>query len=117
VPTSDDFMTTSTYTMPPKKAASISSILAPIDPNKGNKALIREERNQKNKSISSPPREEELDEEISNLEAIHHQVEKRREKMLRLLELQRKIDKATEEMRNIKVHGNMNKFRDQDYDG
>jgi hypothetical protein len=33
-----------------------------------------------------------LDQEISNLEAIHQQVEKRREKMLRLSELQKKID-------------------------
>jgi hypothetical protein len=38
-------------------------------------------------SISSPTQEEELDEEISNLESIHQQVEKRREKMLRLSEL------------------------------
>jgi hypothetical protein len=42
-----------------------------------------------------------LDQEISNLEAIHQQVEKRKEKMLWLFELQKKIDDATEEMCNI----------------
>jgi hypothetical protein len=57
--------------MSPKKAVATSSILAPIDPNQGNEPLIREARNQKKKAISSPPREEEIDEEISNLEAIH----------------------------------------------
>jgi hypothetical protein len=62
-------MTTPTYIMPPKKAAATSSILALIDPNQRNKALIREARNQKKKAISLPPREEELDEEISNLKA------------------------------------------------
>jgi hypothetical protein len=35
-------MTTPTHKMPPKKAVASSSILAPIDPNQGNKALIRE---------------------------------------------------------------------------
>jgi hypothetical protein len=34
-----------------------------------------------------PSQEEELDEEINNLKAIHQQVEKHREKMLRLSEL------------------------------
>jgi hypothetical protein len=103
--------------MPQKKATAICSILAPIDPNQGNEALIREARNQKKKAISSTPRKEELDEEISNLEFIHQQVEKHKEKMLRLSELQRKIDEATEDMRNIEAHKNLNKFRDQDYDG
>jgi hypothetical protein len=37
--------------------------------------------------------------------------------MLRLLELQRKIDEATEDMGNIEAHENLNNFRDQDYDG
>jgi hypothetical protein len=37
--------------------------------------------------------------------------------MLRLLELQTKIDEATEEMRNMEAHENMNKYMDQDYDG
>jgi hypothetical protein len=110
-------MTTPTHTMPPKKAAATGSILTPIDLNQGNKALLKEARIQKKKAISSPPREEELDEEISDLKVIHQQVEKHREKMLRLSELQRKIDKETEEMCNIKAHENLNNFRDQDYDG
>jgi hypothetical protein len=42
-----------------------------------------------------------LDQEIGDLEAIHQQVERRREKMLRLTELQKKIDEAAEEMRHI----------------
>jgi hypothetical protein len=110
-------MTTSAYTMSPKKATTTGSIIAPIDPNQGNKALIREARNQKKKTTSPPTQEEELDEEISNLELIHQQVEKRKEKVLRLSELQRKIDEATEEMRNIEAHENMYNYRDQDHDG
>jgi hypothetical protein len=42
-----------------------------------------------------------LDQEIRDLEAIHQQVERRREKMLRLAELQKKIDGAVEEMCHI----------------
>jgi hypothetical protein len=42
-----------------------------------------------------------LDQEIRDLEAIHQQVEKRREKMLRLAKLLKKIDEAVEEMRHI----------------
>jgi uncharacterized protein YhaN len=42
-----------------------------------------------------------LDQEIRDLKAIHQQVERRREKMLRLAELQKKIDEAAEEMRHI----------------
>jgi hypothetical protein len=42
-----------------------------------------------------------LDQEIRDLEAIHHQVQRKREKMLWLAELQRKIDEAAEEMRHI----------------
>jgi hypothetical protein len=49
-------------------------------------------------SISPTPQEEELNQEIRDLEAIHQQVQKKREKMLRLADLQRKIDEATEEM-------------------
>jgi hypothetical protein len=42
-----------------------------------------------------------LDQEIIDLEAINQQVQRKREKMLRLAELQRKIDEAAEEMRHI----------------
>jgi hypothetical protein len=37
--------------------------------------------------------------------------------MICLSELQRKIDEATKEMRNIEAHENLNNFREQDYDG
>jgi predicted lactoylglutathione lyase len=37
--------------------------------------------------------------------------------MLRLSELQRKIDEATEEMHNIEAHKNMYNYRYQDHDG
>jgi hypothetical protein len=49
-------------------------------------------------ATSPTPQEEELDQEIRDLEAIHQQVQRKREKMLRLADLQRKIDEATEEM-------------------
>jgi hypothetical protein len=39
-----------------------------------------------------------LDQEIRDLEATHQQVQKKREKMLRLADLQRKIDAVAEEM-------------------
>jgi hypothetical protein len=42
-----------------------------------------------------------LDQEIKDLEAIHQQVQRKREKMFRLAELQREIDEVAEEMRHI----------------
>ena len=42
-----------------------------------------------------------MDQEIRYLEVIHLQVQRKREKMLRLDKLQRKIDEAAEEMRHI----------------
>jgi hypothetical protein len=62
---------------------------------------LREARSQKRKATSPTPQEEELDQEIKDLEAIHQQVQRKREKMLRLAELQRKINGAAEEMRHI----------------
>jgi hypothetical protein len=44
---------------------------------------------------------EELDQEIRDLEAIHHQVQRKRDKMFWLAELQRKIDEAAQEMCHI----------------
>ena len=38
-----------------------------------------------------------MDKEIRDLEAIHQQVQKKREKMLRLADLERKIDEVAEE--------------------
>jgi hypothetical protein len=42
-----------------------------------------------------------LDQEIRDLEAIHQQVQRKREKILRLADLQRKIDEVAEEMYHI----------------
>jgi hypothetical protein len=39
-----------------------------------------------------------LDQEIRDLEAIHQQVQRNKEKRLRLADLQKKIDEAAEEM-------------------
>ena len=74
--------------------------LAPLDTNQ-EELLLRETRSQKRKAISPTPQDEEVDQEIRDLEDIHQQVEIRREKMLRLAELQKKIDEAAEEMRHI----------------
>jgi hypothetical protein len=86
--------------MPPKKAIVPGAALAPLDINQEGLPL-RETQNQKRKAISPTPLEEELDQEIRDLEAIHQQVERRREKMFRLSELQKKIDEVAEEMRHI----------------
>jgi hypothetical protein len=83
--------------MPPKKTTASGAALQPLDTNQETVSL-REARSQKRKATSPTPQEEELDQEIRDLEAIHHQLQRKREKMLRLTELQRKIDEAAEEM-------------------
>jgi hypothetical protein len=83
--------------MLPKKTTVPGVVLAPLDNNQ-DEILLREAQSQKRKAASPTPQDEELDQEINNLEAIHQQVEKRREKMLWLSELQKKIDEAAEEM-------------------
>jgi hypothetical protein len=42
-----------------------------------------------------------LDQEIRNMEMLHQQLQKKKEKMARLADLQRQIDEATEEVRNL----------------
>jgi hypothetical protein len=42
-----------------------------------------------------------LDQEIRNMEMLHQQVQKKKEKMARLADLQRQIDEATEEVRHL----------------
>jgi hypothetical protein len=74
---------------------------ATLQPLDVNQETLREVRSQKRKATSPTPQEEELNQEIRDLEAIHQQVQKKREKMLRLVDLQRKIDEATEEMRHL----------------
>jgi hypothetical protein len=73
--------------MSPKKTAVIGSVLMTLDPNQGGEALLRKARNQKRKAISLEPQDKELDCEINNLDAIHQQMEKHKEKVLRLYEL------------------------------
>jgi hypothetical protein len=81
--------------MPTKKTAVPRATLQPLDVNQ---ETLRKARSQKRKAISPTPQEEELDQEIRDLEAIHQQVQKKREKLLWLTDLQRKIDEAAEEL-------------------
>jgi hypothetical protein len=55
----------------------------------------------KGKATSPTPQEEELDQEIRDLEVIHQQVQRKKEKVLCLSDLQKKIDDASEEMRHL----------------
>jgi hypothetical protein len=58
--------------MLPKKASSgLGATLQPLDVNQD---TLREARTQKRKATSPTPHEEELDQEIRDLEAIHQQV-------------------------------------------
>jgi hypothetical protein len=89
-----------TFVMPLKKAIAPGAALQPLDTNQETLSL-RESRSQKRKATSPTTQEEELDQEIRDMEAIHQQVQRKREKMLRLAKLQRKIDEAAEEMCHI----------------
>jgi hypothetical protein len=84
--------------MPSKKTAGLGAALQPLDVNQ---EMLHEARSQKRKAASPTPQEEDLDQEIRDLEAIHQQVQKKKEKMLCLADLQRKIDEAAEEMRHL----------------
>jgi hypothetical protein len=81
--------------MPPKKASGLGAALQPLDVNQD---TLHEARSQKRKATSPTPQEEELDQEIWDLKAIHQQVQRKKEKMLRLTDLQKKIDEAAKEM-------------------
>jgi septal ring factor EnvC (AmiA/AmiB activator) len=84
--------------MPSKKTSSgLGAALQPLDVNQD---TLREDRTQKRKATSPTPQEEELDQEIRDLEAIHQQVERKR-KMLHLSDLQKKIDEAAEEIHHL----------------
>jgi hypothetical protein len=83
--------------MPPKKITVPGAALQPLDTNQETLPL-REVRSQKRKATSPTLQEEELDQEISNLEIIHQQVQRKKEKMARLTDLQKKIDEATEKV-------------------
>jgi hypothetical protein len=84
-----------TFVVPPKKASALGAALQPLDVNQ---ETLHEARSQKRKATSPTPQEEELDQEIRDLKAIHQQVQRKKEKMLRLSDLQKKIDEAAEEM-------------------
>jgi hypothetical protein len=84
-----------TFVMLPKKSSALAAALQPLDVNQ---ETLREARRQKRKATSPTPQEEELDQEIRDLEAIHQQVQRKKEKMLRLADLQKKINEAAEEM-------------------
>jgi hypothetical protein len=86
--------------MPPKKATVPGAALQPLDTNQDALSL-REARSQKRKATSPTLHEEQLDQEIRDLEAIHQQVQRKKEKMLWLANLQKKIDEAAEEMRHL----------------
>jgi hypothetical protein len=81
--------------MPPKKTTVPGAALQPLDTNQ---ETLREARSQKRKATSPTHQKEELDQEIRDLEAIHQHVQRKREKMLRLTDLQKKIEEAAEEI-------------------
>jgi hypothetical protein len=87
-----------TFVMPPKKSSALGAALQPLDVNQ---ETLREARSQKRKATSPTPQEEELDQEIRDLEAIHQQVQRKKEKMLCLADLQKKINEDAEEMRHL----------------
>jgi hypothetical protein len=76
--------------MPPKKTTLPGAALQPLD---SNQETLREARSHKRKATSPTPQEEELDQEIRDLEAIHQQVQRKKEKMLRLADLQKRSTK------------------------
>jgi hypothetical protein len=86
--------------MSSKKITVPGASLQPLDTNQETFPL-QEARSQKRKATSPIPQEEELDQEIRDLEAIHQQVQRKKEKMLRLADLQRKLDEAAEGMRHL----------------
>jgi hypothetical protein len=63
--------------MPPKKATVLRTALQPLDTNQDALSL-REARNQKRKATSPTLQEEQNDQEIRDLEAIHQQVQRKR---------------------------------------
>jgi hypothetical protein len=89
-----------TFIMPPKKTTAPGAALQQLYTNQDTLPQ-REARSQKRKATSPTPQDEKLDQEIKDLEAIHQQVQRKREKMFWLADLQKKIDEAAEEMRHL----------------
>jgi hypothetical protein len=94
----DHLRQASTFVVPPKKTAAPGAALQPLDVNQ---EMLHKARSQKRKATSPTFQEEELDQEIRDLEIIHQQIQRKKEKMARLADLQKKIDKAAEEMRHL----------------
>jgi hypothetical protein len=86
--------------MPPKKITTSGAALQPLDTNQETLSL-REARSQKRKATSPTLQGEELDQEIRDLEIINQQGQRKKDKMARLADLQKKIDEATEEVRHL----------------
>jgi 16S rRNA C967 or C1407 C5-methylase (RsmB/RsmF family) len=96
----DHLRQASTFIIPPKKTTTPGATLQPLDTNQDALSL-REARSQKRKATIPTLHEEELDQEIRDLEAIHQQVQRMKEKMLRLADLKKKIDEAAEEISHL----------------
>jgi hypothetical protein len=96
--TSTTFGKALTFVMLPKKALGLgAAALQPLDTNQ--ETLSPFERLEARREATSPTlQEEELDQEIRDMEIIHQQVQRKKEKMARLADIQRKIDEATEEV-------------------
>jgi Tfp pilus assembly protein PilN len=62
---------------------------------------LREAQSQKRKATSPMPPEDDLDQEIQKMEMLHQQVQRKKEKMARLADLQKQIDEASEELRHL----------------
>jgi hypothetical protein len=75
--------------MSPKKTTAPEAALQPLDTNQETFPL-REARTQKRKATSPTLQGEELDQEIRDPEAIHQQVQRKKEKMLRPADLRRR---------------------------
>jgi hypothetical protein len=81
---------------------SFSNKVAALQPDQNQETLsLWEARSQKRKATSPTPQEDDLDQEIRNMEMLHQQVQWKKEKMARLADLQRQIDKASEEVHHI----------------
>jgi hypothetical protein len=61
---------TTTFAMLLKKTTVPRAVLTPLDTNQ-DRILLREAQSHKRKPTSPTPQEDELDQEINNLEAIH----------------------------------------------
>jgi hypothetical protein len=86
--------------MSPKKATVPGAALQSLDTDQDALSL-REARSQKRKATSPTLQLEQLGQETRDLEAIHQQVQRKKEKMLRPADFQKKIDEAAEEMHHL----------------